>query len=408
MGAIGSGDLNEYRLDAVKAADLSVDDTDGIGLIPLDSPTTIHAFNVDDGYSGSVPIGFDFEFDGVVYTDIDMVSTNSYLALSSAINSVNNAILYQASAALFIAPWFDDTKTSDVGYVKRETLGDAPGRRLVIEWRVFQHYNQTAANKNELVFQAVFYETANKIEFRYGSPIVVGSPSTTSTASVGVKRDTSGGVPGNVRDFFGTGHVNGGRAESAFQTTLSAVAGDDYPGDATNTQEGERYFLTFSPPLVSLVIESEAGPFSLSVAGGLFSDQIFDPVPTVSEVDFASLERLVAVSLFSDARADIDDELPVEGESRRGFWGVAEGDNFGSRLWLLERTKNTAATRAMAIDYVVEALQWLLDDGIAEGVSATLEPQGNAERVTLVVTITRGEETTLIYPDLWGRLSNAA
>lgn len=149
------------------------------------------------------------------------------------------------------------------------------------------------------------------------------------------------------------------------------------------------------------------GPFTLPANNGYTSSHIYDPVPTAKEATFASLERLVAISLFTDARADADDALPVDGESVRGFWAVEDGDNFGSKLWLLERVKNTAENRAKAIDYANEALQWMVDDGFADAVAVELQDPTNHERAALVVTITRGDETVLRFPSLWEAVANA-
>jgi phage gp46-like protein len=90
------------------------------------------------------------------------------------------------------------------------------------------------------------------------------------------------------------------------------------------------------------------------------------------------LDTALIVSLFSDRRADRDDRLPVDGESRRGWWGdtleaTAGRDAIGSRLWLLSREKQTTEVLARAREYAREALQWLIDDGIADSVSVDAE-----------------------------------
>ena len=90
------------------------------------------------------------------------------------------------------------------------------------------------------------------------------------------------------------------------------------------------------------------------------------------------LETAVVLSLFSDRRANPDDVLPDDGGSRRGWWGdlvpatvdgaAAEGDRFGSRLWLLAREKQLPDVLIRARDYAAEALAWLIEDGVAERV----------------------------------------
>lgn len=87
-----------------------------------------------------------------------------------------------------------------------------------------------------------------------------------------------------------------------------------------------------------------------------------------------SLETAVILSLFLDARARDDDVLPDEAHGdRRGWWAdsvvpAAERDRTGSRLWLLGREKVLPEVLRRARDYAVEALQWLIDDGIASAV----------------------------------------
>lgn len=73
----------------------------------------------------------------------------------------------------------------------------------------------------------------------------------------------------------------------------------------------------------------------------------------------------VLISLFTDRVANADDEIPDGTGDPRGWWGDA-GETYpvGSRLWLLQREKQTAETAARAKDYIAEALQWLLDDGV--------------------------------------------
>jgi phage gp46-like protein len=82
----------------------------------------------------------------------------------------------------------------------------------------------------------------------------------------------------------------------------------------------------------------------------------------------ADLETAVILSLFTDASARDDDVLPDGTDDRRGWWGnwqSPEGSPLGSRLWLLSREKSTEDVRRRAEGYAAEALQWLLDDGVA-------------------------------------------
>lgn len=87
----------------------------------------------------------------------------------------------------------------------------------------------------------------------------------------------------------------------------------------------------------------------------------------------ASLTTAIILSLMTDRTAQAS-EVDA-GADRRGWWAdaySADGDQFGSRLWLLEREKQTATTLARARAYVAEALQWLVDDSFATAVDVVV------------------------------------
>lgn len=91
----------------------------------------------------------------------------------------------------------------------------------------------------------------------------------------------------------------------------------------------------------------------------------------------AGLETAVVLSLFTDSRATDADELPVGETDPRGWWGdvaaPVPGDLFGSRLWLLNREKQTQETLNRARTYAEEALGWLIEDAIATAVLVEAE-----------------------------------
>jgi phage gp46-like protein len=109
------------------------------------------------------------------------------------------------------------------------------------------------------------------------------------------------------------------------------------------------------------------------------ADWMMQPPGLESDRD---LETTVIISLFTNALARVDDVIPDGTDDRRGWWGDtgAVGDQpappegpLGSRLWLLSREKATESTRQRAQSYAAEALQWLLDDGVAARVDVKAE-----------------------------------
>lgn len=127
---------------------------------------------------------------------------------------------------------------------------------------------------------------------------------------------------------------------------------------------------------------------------------------------FASdpLPRAVVNSLFSWARADEGDDRP--NDSWQGWWGDTfadnSGDRFGSKLWLLTRRKLTQETLRLAEQYAEEALQWLIDDGVASRVEVEAELQA-PERLNMLVTVFKRPDEradSLRFEDVWEDLKD--
>lgn len=86
------------------------------------------------------------------------------------------------------------------------------------------------------------------------------------------------------------------------------------------------------------------------------------------------LQSAVLISLFTDRTATADDIIPDGSGDPRGWVGdLGETYPIGSRLWLLDRSKQTAAVLASANDYCAEALQWLIDDDVVARFAITVE-----------------------------------
>jgi len=121
------------------------------------------------------------------------------------------------------------------------------------------------------------------------------------------------------------------------------------------------------------------------------------------------LSTAVLLSLFIDRRADSSDPLD-DPNDLRGWWGDrldadTNGDQIGSRLWLLDRSKTTQETINNCKIYAEEALQWMLDDGVCADINVTVERYGNAgnDRLALKVEILKKDGNTEVikYNDVW-------
>ncbi len=145
----------------------------------------------DDNRSYQAPIGFDFWYLGVRYTQFSS-DLNGFIDFSSSTSDGNSAIMSAPYAyagnymnvfstanasMLALAPMYDDIWTAGSGTaaiansIVYKTTGTAPNRILTVEWINFDKYGSSSGSIN---FQIKLYETSGIIEFVYGS-ITAGS-----------------------------------------------------------------------------------------------------------------------------------------------------------------------------------------------------------------------------------------
>lgn len=115
----------------------------------------------------------------------------------------------------------------------------------------------------------------------------------------------------------------------------------------------------------------------------------------------------VLVSLFTDRRVAADDGQPSD--DRRGWWADSLDPKLriGSRLWLLlDRAKLTDKTPDLVRRYALEALQWLVAQGIAASVDAQAKRVGrNGLALSVQITKPRGDVAAFRWNDLWETLN---
>jgi len=124
------------------------------------------------------------------------------------------------------------------------------------------------------------------------------------------------------------------------------------------------------------------------------------------------LVRAVVISLFTWRRADPADALPELGPTARrmGWWGDSfpqqSNDRIGSKLWLLARSKIMPETLRLAKAYAEQALQWLIDDGVAARVEVEVARIG-VTSVGMAVRLYQTDGSALAdirFNDVWSFL----
>lgn len=117
------------------------------------------------------------------------------------------------------------------------------------------------------------------------------------------------------------------------------------------------------------------------------------------------LSSQIMTSLFTDRRANDDDEIPDGTTDPRGWWADAiDGVKIGSRLWLLERARAIPETFRLAKEYIQEALQWLIDDGVADKIDVEIGTvSGGCNIMTFLVSVKKpdGKQLKWKYRYAW-------
>lgn len=100
--------------------------------------------------------------------------------------SWENQELPFASAVSVVAPFWDDLSSENEGAaIQYGTLGQAPNREFVIEWKKVKHYSLAA---DDLTFQVVFFENSSNILFNYKDvELSVADISKGASATVGIQ-----------------------------------------------------------------------------------------------------------------------------------------------------------------------------------------------------------------------------
>jgi len=128
------------------------------------------------------PIGFDFLFNGT-YFDRLGVNTNGWISLGqSALTPSVNMQTSNSTSPLAgtstatpsylrsrIAGFARDLQAQVGATIRVETIGTAPNRVCVIQWKNYKRYGSTYTNVDNLNFQIRLYEGTNEVKIMYGT-----------------------------------------------------------------------------------------------------------------------------------------------------------------------------------------------------------------------------------------------
>lgn len=170
----------------------------------------------------------------------------------------------------------------------------------------------------------------------------------------------------------------------------------------------------------ALMADAQSVELPWTDAGNLCAGLIARTQPMPHTYAFAlecGLHTAVIHSLYTDARATRDDQLPYNSTDKRGWLGVAflpqtvgkSRTEYGSRLWLnyfkpaynADQHRSTLEMQRFAVQ---EALAWLIDDGVIDSLTVTAEyrHKDGVELLAIHIVMYRDNDNSPIYDAVWG------
>ena len=167
--------------------------------IDISNPVNDTGISGDD-VSGTVQLGFDFNYYGSLYNSVG-IATNGFLTLGASNASFSNVNIPNVAAPNnFIAPFWDDLYVfpSKGGKIYAATLGIAPNRKFVVSWENVDFYPNLDSGK--LYFQAILSEADLSITFQYKDMLSVDAArGAGNSATIGI--ENAGGTDGILYSY---------------------------------------------------------------------------------------------------------------------------------------------------------------------------------------------------------------
>lgn len=282
---------------------------DASGKIPeVFSPVTGTPINTYKGGSSDqkVTLPFPFKFYGVTYESV-RVGYRGYISFDQT--QANTSTVYGIPSKnhpfTVIAPWWGNWG-ADRETVSHATLGVAPNRIFVVQWRNVYYTNDPRGQANGATFQARLYENGYKIQFAYGtSGLGNYAPQSSIRAAVGIQNAT--GTQGTA----GLGCTTGSSAAcGSIDFPENSVITFAEPADLTITRVyADEIGYAGVPMRMGVSVLNQGGNEAIGATIGFYysSDQVFDdddrPLEISRAVDIGIGQRrevVVTATLPSD------------------------------------------------------------------------------------------------------------
>lgn len=92
--------------------------------------------------------------------------------------------------------------------------------------------------------------------------------------------------------------------------------------------------------------------------------------------------------------------------SSEDTWPAVQNDRYGSRLWLLQRSKLTNQLVQTVRGYIRECLQWMIDDGVVSRIDLDIRRTGINELGNSITLWRRDGPVMISFDDLWSAITH--
>lgn len=262
----------------------------------------------DQTITSPIPIGFNFTFDGVVYTEVQ-ASDNGYLHFGNELaptgygNASGDLIIPNDftdgtgstpginTTRPFVAPLWEELAIAGLGgggSTSYLTQGISPNQTFTIEWNKISWRAPTATD--QISFQVVLHETSNVIDFIYlQGPNAIGN---LPTASIGLAGITNG-------DYYSL-------SDSGPNPTVSKTVSTDNIG--AKPASGQMYTWT---PFIATGIKANTAGKNLS---SVYFDATLNSLKVITDFKNAGDYDLEVVDLLG--RTLLKDKVHATGKDR--------------------------------------------------------------------------------------------
>lgn len=126
---------------------------------------------------------------------------------------------------------------------------------------------------------------------------------------------------------------------------------------------------------------------------------------TCASAPLDPLTRAVVISLFTGGGRSLM-TMPTSRWDGGGYWPEVQNDRYGSRLWLLQRSKLTNQLVQTVRGYIRECLQWMIDDGVVSRIDLDIRRTGINELGNSITLWRRDGPVMISFDDLWSAITH--